>query len=55
MSNIGAQFAAALDRGTGPDDDYLFPFAGKFHAGQIHNNMTPQELHQMFRARQVTA
>lgn len=55
MTDLGEQFAAALDRGTSPDDDLLFPFAQNFHAGRVHNNMTPQELHRMFRAPQVTA
>ena len=53
MTDLGAQFAAALDRGTGPDDDILFPFASRFRAGNVHNTMTPQELHRMFSPRQV--
>lgn len=55
MSELGKQFAAALDRGTGPDDDLLFPFAHRFYAGRVHKQMTPQELHRMFSTRQVGA
>ncbi|GGG70294.1 hypothetical protein GCM10011374_38540 [Kocuria dechangensis] len=55
MSNLGAAFAAALDRGTGPADDLLFPFDHKFRAEHCNNNLTPQELHSMFSSRQVIA
>lgn len=49
MSDLGAAFVAALDRGTGPDDDYLFPFHDGFRASRIRHQLDPHELHRMFR------
>lgn len=54
MSDLGKQFAAALDRGASPGDDCLFPFPDRFRASRIRHQLDHHELNRMFR-KQVSA